>query len=565
MSDDTNVEVREHTHQAGRGSKNEKTEDYTARYVPRSYRRWGSGSVAVTALGGMAYLADFAIGGSIGVAHGTINALVAILVAAVIIFITALPLAYYSARYNIDLDLVTRGAGFGYYGSVITNVVFATYTFIFFALEGSIMAQGLKLGLGIPVWAGYLLTSILVIPLVIYGMNTLNKLQIWTTPFWLVLMIGPVVYLAVHDPSSVHRFLAYRGPDGHQPLSFGAVMLGAGVVLSLIAQIGEQNDVLRFMPPRTETNKRAWWWAVIMAGPGWVIVAIFKQTIGVFLAVYVLARLSPSLATEPVEQLRAAFLSAVPSWLAITLAVILVVLSQIKINVVNAYSGSLAWTNSYTRITKRYPGRLVFLVLNVGVALGLMEGNMFSFLDSILGFYANCGIAWIVTIGTDIIVNKGVLHLSPERPEWRRSMLYPVNPVGVGSFLIATALSWSVFFGAFGPVIKPYSPLVAVGVALIATPLLAVVTKGRFYLRRLDDGIMEPRFEADGTPAAVEFVCHVCLQIEERPDMIACPAHGEPLCSLCATTDRHKHHMVGSLAAGGSLPPQGADSAGSAH
>lgn len=35
-----------------------------------------------------------------------------------------------------------------------------------------------------------------------------------------------------------------------------------------------------------------------------------------------------------------------PHWLAITLAVILVVISQIKINVTNAYSGSLAWTNS---------------------------------------------------------------------------------------------------------------------------------------------------------------------------------------------------------------------------
>ncbi len=52
-------------------------------------------------------------------------------------------MAYYAARYNLDLDLITRGSGFGYYGSVVTNVIFATFTFIFFALEGSIMAQGL--------------------------------------------------------------------------------------------------------------------------------------------------------------------------------------------------------------------------------------------------------------------------------------------------------------------------------------------------------------------------------------------------------------------------------------
>lgn len=538
------TELREHVHQAGRNSKKETTEDYTARYAPRSYRRWGTTSVAVTALGGMAYLADFAIGASIGLAHGTINALVAIVVAAAVIFVTALPLAYYSARYNLDLDLVTRGAGFGYYGSVITNIVFASYTFIFFALEGSIMAQGLLLGLHIPLWLGYLLTTVLVIPLVVYGMNTLSKVQVWTTPIWLVLMIAPVAYLAISDPGTVRHFLAYHGTGGSGSLNFPAVMLGAGVVLSLIAQIGEQNDVLRFMPPRTEVNKRSWWTAVILAGPGWVLMAIIKQAMGVFLAVYVLARVSPAVATEPVQQFRAAFLTAVPAWLAVTLAVILVVLSQIKINVVNAYSGSLAWTNSYTRVTKRYPGRLVFLVLNVGVALALMEGDMFSFLNNILGFYSNCGIAWIVTVGADIIFNKRILKLSPEKPEFRRSMLYPVNPVGVGSFLLATGLSWAVYFGALGSTLKPYSPIVAFVVALVVTPALAVLTRGRFYLRRANDGIAQPRFDADGAPAAGDYECHVCQEIFERPDVMNCPVHNEVLCSLCATTDRHHHHIA---------------------
>lgn len=537
-------EAREHSHQAGKDSKGERTEDYTARYTPRSYRRWGVASVATTALGGMAYLADFAIGASVGIAHGTVNALVAIVLAATVIFITALPLGYYSARYNLDLDLVTRGAGFGYYGSVITAAIFASYTFIFFALEGSIMAQGLKLGLHLPLWLGYLVSTLMIIPLIVYGMNTLTKVQLWTTPIWLFLMIAPVAYLAISDPSTVSQFFSYAGESGKEHLNFASVMLGAGVVLSLIAQIGEQNDVLRFMPPRTEENKRSWWLGVIMAGPGWVLLAIIKQALGVFLAVYVLARVSPAVATEPVEQFRAAFLTALPSWLAVALAVILVVISQVKINVVNAYSGSLAWTNAYTRVSKRYPGRLVFLGLNLLVALTLMEANMFSFLNGILGFYANCGIAWIVTVGTDIMINERVLKLSPEEPEFRRTMLYAVNPVGVGSFLLATGLSWAAYFGGLGQGLQPYSAIVAFVVALVATPLLAVATGGRYYLKRTDDGIAEPRFDADGSPATGDYVCHVCHQVFERPDMMSCPTHDEPICSLCLTTDRHRHHVV---------------------
>ena len=151
----------------------ETLEDYTLRFAPRSYRKWGPAVVATSALGGIAYLADFAIGANIGIANGTGNALWGIGFFALVIVLTGYPLAYYAARYNIDLDLITRGSGFGYYGSVLTNVIFASFTFIFFALEGSIMAQGLELGLGIPLWLGYLLSSVLIIPLVIYGMNTL--------------------------------------------------------------------------------------------------------------------------------------------------------------------------------------------------------------------------------------------------------------------------------------------------------------------------------------------------------------------------------------------------------
>ncbi|NED66325.1 hypothetical protein G3I15_35900, partial [Streptomyces sp. SID10244] len=56
----------------------ETLEDYTLRFAPRSYRKWGPGVVAISALGGIAYLADFAIGANVGIANGTGNALLGI-------------------------------------------------------------------------------------------------------------------------------------------------------------------------------------------------------------------------------------------------------------------------------------------------------------------------------------------------------------------------------------------------------------------------------------------------------------------------------------------------------
>ena len=61
-------------------------EDYALRYAPRSFRRWSEFAVASTALGGIAYMADFAIGGSVGLSFGFVNSLFAILTVATIIF-----------------------------------------------------------------------------------------------------------------------------------------------------------------------------------------------------------------------------------------------------------------------------------------------------------------------------------------------------------------------------------------------------------------------------------------------------------------------------------------------
>ncbi|MFI8344824.1 purine-cytosine permease family protein [Streptomyces sp. NPDC085639] len=543
ITTDTTDTTRPAADRAAKGTQ-ETLEDYTLRFAPRSYRRWTPMVVATTALGGIAYMADFSIGAGIGLAHGTGNALVAIAVAAVVIFLTGFPLAYYGARYNLDLDLITRGSGFGYFGSVVTSVIFASFTFIFFALEGAIMAQGLKLGFGLPLWLGYAVSTLMVIPLVIYGMKALSTLQVWTTPIWLLLMVGPLVYLIANDPGTVDRFLAYPGTTGDGAVNTASVMLGAGVCLSLIAQIGEQIDYLRFMPPKTEANKRAWWTAVVMAGPGWVVLGALKQAIGVFLAVYIIAEVGPAAAPEPIQQFRSAFDAMMPSWLVVPLAVALVVISQIKINVTNAYSGSLAWTNSFTRITRHYPGRMVFVLVNLAFALILMEADMFSFLGSILGFYSNCAIAWVVTVATDIGINKYLLKLSPLQPEFRRGMLHAVNPVGVVAFTAASGLSIAMYFHLLGDTLQPYSPVAAAVIAFVLTPLMAVVTKGRYYLRRTDDGIAEPLLDADGNPSAVTLDCHVCAQSYERPDVTACVTHAAAVCSLCLSTDKVGDHVL---------------------
>jgi purine-cytosine permease-like protein len=516
---------------------NEQIEDYSLRYSPQSFRTWGTYTVATTALGGIAYLADFSIGGSIALSHGFTNAFVAILVAAAIIFLTGIPISYYSARYGIDMDLLTRGAGFGYLGSTLTSIVYASFCFIFFALEGSIMAQALKLGLHIPINISYLLSCIIVVPLVIYGMSALSKMQVWTQPVWLTLMALPFVVIAVKHPHSYAAFTHWGGTGGSNRFTAIGFGSGAGVALSLIAQIGEQADYLRFMPNKTAQNSARWWTAVICAGPGWVVLGALKQIGGAFLAFYVAAKVGPTLADQPVQQYVG---SLRQFWAggALTIAVIFVLLSQIKINTTNAYSGSLSWSNFFSRLFHRHPGRFVWIFFSVGISLVLMEVNVFSFLNTVLGFYSNVAIAWIGAITADLVINKP-LGFSPPGIEFKRAHLRNFNPVGFGSMLVASAISIAAYYSAFGVDAKAFSTFIALGVAFILSPILAVATKGKYYIAR-PDAMADP-LEVNGSLSTAMHTCVVCALSFERPDIASCPAYHGSICSLCCSIDKDCH------------------------
>ena len=527
----------------GKAAASETLEDYSLRYAPLSFRRWSPFVVATTALGGIAYLADFAIGASIVLTNGAQSGIAAILAAAVIIFVTGVPIARACAKYGVDMDLLTRGAGFGYFGSTLTSLIYASFTFIFFALEGSIMAQAFNYAFGTPLWASYLFSSLVIVPIVVYGMKALSTLHVWTQPIWLFLLALPFVTVAFHRPAAYGELGSFAGTDGTKgSFSWIGFGLGMGVALSLIAQIGEQADYLRFMPKKTAENKRAWNIATTVAGPGWVILGAAKQIDGALLAVAVLVGGGVAAdAVEPIHQYVEA-IRPYAGWATVAVATFFVVLSQVKINTTNAYSGSLSWSNFFSRITHRHPGRVYYVALNVGVALILMEMNMFSFLNTILGFYSNVGIAWIGAVCADLLINKR-MGWSPDYIEFKRAYLYSINPVGFGSMVVASVVSILAFFKVFGDG-WPYafSPLIALVIAVVLSPLLAWATKGRYYLARpnlLHGPASDVSPDADGDVMA----CGTCGLDYERPDVADCPFTAATICSLCCSLEKSCHDM----------------------
>src|SRR3546814_12202589 len=87
----------------------------------------------------------------------------------------SLPICYYGARYGVDMDLLTRGAGFGYLGSTITSAVYASFTFILFAIEAVILSAALQLCFGIPLPIGHIISAPVVVPIAAYGFRRLRS------------------------------------------------------------------------------------------------------------------------------------------------------------------------------------------------------------------------------------------------------------------------------------------------------------------------------------------------------------------------------------------------------
>jgi signal transduction histidine kinase/DNA-binding NarL/FixJ family response regulator/purine-cytosine permease-like protein len=512
-------------------------EDYALRYTAEKARRYSPWWIANTALGAISFLACEAIGGGLTLQYGFTNAVTAIVVVCALMFLIGLPIASYAAKYGLDIDLLTRGAGFGYMGSTITSLIYASFTFLLFAIEASIMSEALRMVLGIPLWIAHLISSLVVIPIAIYGISFISRMQIATQPIWLLLQLAVLIFIAVYGGDDVKHWTSFTGDRGSAPGKLDLLLFAAAAstLLSLLPQIGEQADYLRFLPNRHRVGAVRWWTALLSAGPGWVLMGGLKLAAGSFLAVLALSYGVPEAdARQPTQMFLVAFERMLSSpTFALVLTGVFVITCQLKINVTNAYAGSIAWSNFFSRLTHAHPGRVVWLVFNVLLALLLMEVGILHAIESILVLYANFAVGWIGALTADLVINKP-LGWSPSHAEFKRAHLYDINPVGTGAMLLSIVLSTLAFVGSFGALAQALSPFIGLVTAFFAAPLIAWMTRGRYYLARDPDGLPED---------ASEIRCVICENTFERSDMAICPAYAGTICSLCCTLEARCHDL----------------------
>ncbi|MEX3073324.1 ATP-binding protein [Vibrio alginolyticus] len=488
----------------------------------------------------MSFLVLEALGGTITLNYGVTNSLWAILAVALVVILSGIPICYYAAKHGVDIDLLSRGAGFGYIGSTIVSLIYASFTFIFFALEAAIMSMAIELLFDIPLAIAYVISSVIVIPLVVLGITNIGRFQMWSQPIWLMLQIVPLLYVFTHEDAKIDEWLNYTGVND-VGRDFNWLLFGSAsaVLLSVVAQIGEQVDFLRFLPAKERCGKLKWWSAMLLGGPGWMIFGSMKLVLGSFLAWLAISHgVLPNLAGDPAHMYFTVFsYTSDNTQLALLAAGLFVIISQLKINVANAYAGSLAWSNFFSRLTHHHPGRVVWMVFNVLIALLLMELGVYQLIEQTLQVYSVLVLAWIGSIVADLVINKP-LGLSPKIIEFKRSKLYDVNPVGVGSMLIASGIGITAHLDFYGEMTKAFASYIAFVLPFITAPLIAILTKSRYYLVNNEQVQNKlTRNDIIVSSADEEHQCSVCEHTFEHEDMALCPAYGGHICSLCCSLD----------------------------
>lgn len=353
------------------------------------------------------------------------------------------------------------GAGYGYVGASLTSLIYATNFIMYFGLEGSIMAAAIHAYFQvIPLWLIMIVVGIGIIPLNWYGIRQLDAFQKWSIPIYIILLIGGIgASMTMHLPHSTD-WISY--------LPAGAAIGGGGLLACLgmmNGSVGIQallvSDYGRFI------RKDEFKIGSFFVGFGSQFVCFFVAgLIGIWFGVRY-NEVNPGVF----------FVSAIGVW-----GALFAILTQLRINVTNMYSGSLSLSNFFEHIFHFVPGRVFWVATTAIVATVAMLFGILNYLGPLLTWQGVFLFAWLASLLADIIVVKGWLKIgtSAAMIEYRPSHLRGWNPVGVVSLIISCAIGTLMVFGVMGSFWASTAAFASAVIELILYLLFSVIANGRF-------------------------------------------------------------------------------------
>lgn len=100
-------------------------DDYSLDKVPRNERNMGWLSITNITFGIATAIFYFQLGSVMALQFGAINALLSAAYAILVAGIMGTVIAYLSAKSGMNVNLMSRGGGFGYLGASLTSLIYA--------------------------------------------------------------------------------------------------------------------------------------------------------------------------------------------------------------------------------------------------------------------------------------------------------------------------------------------------------------------------------------------------------------------------------------------------------
>ncbi|MEK3955566.1 Purine-cytosine permease [Psychrobacillus psychrotolerans] len=442
--------------------------DYSLEKVPRSQRNMGWLSITNITFGIATAIFYFQMGSVMALQFGALNAIISSIYAIVVAGILGTFIAYLSAKSGMNVNLLSRGGGFGYIGASLTSFLYATNFIMYCAFEGLILVSAVHTFFpNLQEWALIIFFGFIVIPLNWFGIKQLDKLQKWSLPIFVVFLITAVV-ISFYKPSVFEGpFWTYL-PEGVQ-VGGQALLLCIGVqhgIMGLTALLA--SDYARFLKPKDiKIGSVAIGFIPqifcfgIMGGLGiWFGVRLGEPNPGVYIVM--LLGIGGALFT---------------------------MLTQLRINITNIYSSSLSLSNFFENIFKFTPGRRFWVVVSAITAIILMLGGIVDHLDTAMTFQGVFLLSWAAILVTDALVVKKALKIGNGYYEARQEFLYKWNPVGVVSLIVASGIGTFAALGYMGSFLQSTAAFFAAILAAILTVFIAVLTKGKYYNKGAADDI----------------------------------------------------------------------------
>lgn len=164
--------------------------------------------------------------------------------------------------------------------------------------------------------------------------------------------------------------------------------------------------------------------------------------------------------------------------------VLFTILTQLRINITNLYSSSLSLANFFENVFKFKPARVFWVIVTSVVAILLMLFDVINHIDNLLIFQGVFLLAWGAILISDALVVKRLMKIGPLYFEYRQHYLYAWNPVGIVSLVVSSLVGSIAAFGYMGSFLQSVAAFFATLLAFILTIVIAVATKGKYYVKQ---------------------------------------------------------------------------------